>query len=199
MDGTDENTEKEKRGRISVREVLAMAAENLGREDLVRAVYDCGGEPSGEVESLLNCFELVENEAAIDYFPLKTRECVKTEGGAIELSALSHPPVEILKVFRGHLSLPFEVLPKRILVFGSRGEEVIVEYLYRPRKKRICDDSELSLRVSPRLLSFGVACEYLLKNGQFSEAAVFEKRYFDAMRAAKIAKRPLFLRSRRWV
>ena len=46
---------------MTVKEVIALAAENLGREDLSAAVASAEGEPEGELKSLLRCYNLIEN------------------------------------------------------------------------------------------------------------------------------------------
>ena len=53
---------------MTVKEVVKLAAENLGRQDLSQMI-DAQEEVSEEVVSLLRCFNLVENEVALDYFP----------------------------------------------------------------------------------------------------------------------------------
>ncbi len=54
---------------MKVKEVIALAAENLGREDLSSELETLDGAPEGELKSLLRCYNLVENEVALDYFP----------------------------------------------------------------------------------------------------------------------------------
>lgn len=59
---------------MKVREIAALAAEYIGREDLAEALSVLEGEPEGELKALLRCYNLVENEVAIDYFPPKREE-----------------------------------------------------------------------------------------------------------------------------
>lgn len=59
---------------MKVKEVLALAAANLGRDDLVAAIEQMEGDPSAEVQSLLRCYNLAENELALDYLPLTQEE-----------------------------------------------------------------------------------------------------------------------------
>lgn len=187
---------------MEVKCVLSLAAANLGREDLVAAVNDCAGEPFGEVASLLRCYNLVENEVALDYFPLKREERVCVRGGVVPFSRLSLSPVQIISV-KDELNTPlsFELRPARILIPDAPGGEkrVNVLYTYSPKAKRFRERSEFGGKISARLLSYGVACEFCLTNGQFAEAAVWEKRFRDALRAANVLRRPLSVRSRRWV
>ena len=185
---------------MKVKEVLALAAANLGREDLVAQIGDCAGDPAGELSSLLRCYNLVENEIALDYFPLKHEECVAVEGAAVEYSALSFAPVAVHTVTGKNGRLAFEMRPARLLLPDLRGEEeVTVSYSYSPAEKEWDGECEFGENISARLLSFGVACEFCLTHGQYAEAATWEKRYREALRAASTPRRSLAVRSRRWI
>lgn len=186
---------------MKVKRVLSLAAENLGREDLVHALNDCAGEPSGELASLLRCYNLTENEIALDYFPLKKQERLTVFSGEIAFSRFSLAPVTVYGVQDKRMRpVPFEMRPARLLVVGQKdGDELTVTYSYSPREKGIDSCSEFGGKISARLLSFGVCFEFCLSCGQFSEAAVWEKRYREAIRAADTERRSLRLRARRWV
>ena len=185
---------------MKVKSVLALAAANLGREDLVAMINDCAGDAFGEIASLLRCYNLVENEVALDYFPLKREEKVCVRGGMIPFARLDYAPVTVLAVEEDGKPLSFELRPARILLPKSDGERrVTVVYSYSPKEKRFCDKSEFGGRISCRLLSFGVACEFCLTSGQYAEAATWEKKYREALRAANVLRKRLSVRSRRWV
>lgn len=186
---------------MKVKSVLSLAAANLGREDLVAAVNDCAGEPFGEVASLLRCYNLIENEVALDYFPLKREEKVCAGGSVVPYSRFDYAPVTILSVAdENGCPILFETRPARILLPDSCSKErVIVTYHYSPKEKEFNDRSEFGGKISSRLLSFGVACEFCLSNGQYAEAATWEKKYREALRAANVSRRRLTVRSRRWV
>ena len=185
---------------MTVKSILSLAAANLGRGDLVAAVNDCAQEPCGEVASLLRCYNLVENEIALDYFPLKTEESILSGGGVVPYARLQHAPVTILSVTgENGIAQDFEVRPAQIVLMGDQNRQINIVYTYSPAEKRFTDDCELGGNISARLLSFGVACEFCLSNGQFAEAATWEKKYREALRAANSRRRPLSVRSRRWV
>lgn len=186
---------------MKVKSILSLAAANLGREDLVAAVNDCAGEPFGEVAALLRCYNLIENEIALDYFPLKAEEKVCSHDGSIFNTSLRFSPVEVLSV-RDESGAPIEFMirPARILLPHFHGDrQATVLYTYSPKEKCFCDCAEVDGRISARLLSFGVDCEFCLSNGQFSEAATWEKKFREALRAASIPRCRLSVRSRRWV
>ena len=180
-----------------VKEIVALAAANMGREDLIAEINDLAGEPTGELDSLLRCYNLVENEIALDYFPLKKQESFSAAGGRIFYTQFSCAPVDIKKVAADDgRPLPFEIYPEYVAVAGG---EVTVTYTYSPAEKKWGDESEFSGKISDRLISYGVACEFCLSRGMFSQAAMWEKKYRDALRAANVIRGKLSVRSRRWV
>lgn len=183
---------------MKVRNVISLAAANLGRVDLVAQAENCAVEPAGELASLLRCYNLVENEIALDYFPLRRGETLSPEGGEISYAKFAYAPVEILEV-KGESGLPlsFAMRPSAVLV-PKNAERVNVFYTYSPKEKEWGDESEFAGKISARLMSFGVACEFCLTNGQYAEAAMWEKKFREALRAANAPMRKLSVRSRRW-
>jgi len=183
---------------VKIREVLSLAAENLGREDLKAEIDDLAGDPEGELKSLLRCYRLVENEIALDYFPLKCTETVTLQNGAVEYAVFRHSPVRILRVTAAGRDVPF-CTDALSLSVETDIPSVTVHYCYVPDAGEWTGDVPFGGAVSARLLSFGIACEFCLGAGQYSDAAMWEKRYREALQAANIVRRKLGMRSRRWV
>ena len=184
---------------MKVKNVLALAAANLGREELVAEIDNCVVNPAGELLSLLRCYNLVENEIALDYFPLKHEEVINVQDGKLPFEDLSYAPVEILSVRVGGKPLDFEIRPAYLQLERSMTGNVTVGYTYSPAEKGWNGECELGGKISARLLSLGVCNEFCLSNGQFGEAATWEKKYREALRAASGNRRRLSVRSRRWV
>jgi len=185
---------------MKVKEVMALAAANLGRDDLIAAIDQLTGDPSGELLFLLRCYNLVENELALDYLPLEWEETVALQEGEVPISALSFAPVCILKVFSEEKEVQFIARPDRIVPHVSKPDGFVrVRYSYSPAEKKIEEEGSFSGRVSARLMSYGVACEYCLSHFQYEEAKLWEGRFQDAIRAANMVRRKLKMRARRWV
>lgn len=182
-----------------VKEIAALAAANLGREDLQRQAETSAGQPAGELASLLRCYNLVENEVALDYYPVKREESFLPVSGRIAFTRFACPPVRIVSAEDGDgKPLSFTVCTEGIEL-SPPASCAAVTYEYAPAEKGWNDASEFSGKISARLLSFGVACEFCLSRGQFSEAALWEKRYREALRAAGYPRGKLRVRARRWV
>ena len=185
---------------MTVKEVIALAAENLGRDDLSAEIAAMSGEAEGEVKSLLRCYNLVENEVALDYCPLKKTEQFALVSGSLFFTRFSSAPVDVYKVEdAAGRDVKFELYPTHLYCRELDSAKVNVTYSYTPKEKKLSGESEFSGRVSARLLALGVASEFCLSCGQYQEAAIWEKRFRDALRAAQLLRRKLCVRSRRWV
>ena len=183
---------------ITVKEVLLIAAAELGLYDTVRSYIEEQNETGKEeTEALLRCFNLVENEVALDYLPLYAEEVVETDTGSVYYSQLSRSAVRVVKVTdEWDNDAPFRLFPEYIKTQGGR---LKIRYAYAPEKKGIADESDYLTQVSPRLFAYGVAAEYCLALGIFEDAAVWDKKYKDAITATYRAKPVRVIQSRRWV
>ncbi len=178
---------------MTVREVLTLAASFLDEKDLVSAL--AGSSVTGEAETLLTCFNVVENEIALDDYPLKKTETLDFRGGLLPFPDFSIPPVDICAVKRGGRRIAFTLSPDGVLCDCSSAD---VTYTYAPKKKGIGDTAELGGKISPRLMALGVASEYCFVKGRKEEAKIWGVKYRDALKSAGILRHPLSVRSRRW-
>ena len=186
---------------MQVKEILALAAQGLGREDLKEALE--GGEAAEETQKELACllrgYNFVENEIALEYFPLKAEESFPCAGGNLAYTHFAHAPVNVHKVTdKAGREVDFKLFPA-YLSLPDGTDEAMVLYSYAPEKKDFGDESAFSGRISARLMSYGVASEFLLANARYTESDLFQKRYQDALRAAGILRRRLSMHARRWV
>ncbi len=184
---------------MKVKEVIKLAAENLGRQDLSDEIDALEDEPKEELKSLVRCFNLVENEVALDYFPLKKEESFVPVSGYVSYTDFTSSPIDVHKVTDGNGNpVDFDICPANLRVHAPC-KEVKVTYSYAPVQKTLEDESDFSGRISARLLSFGVAGEFCLTASRFAEAAAWERRFLDALKAANLIRRKLCMRSRRWL
>ena len=182
-----------------VKEVVALAAETLGRSDLADSLSSLTGDPQGELKSLLRCYNLIENEVALDFFPLKAVEVFAPNNGQILFARFQNAPVNILQVTNASGDpLEYSVFVTHLVV-PAQLKSVFVTYTYRPAAKTFKDTVAFPENISARLLAFGVASEFCITNRQFEEGAMWGRRYRDALRAAGIYRRTLSVRSRRWI
>lgn len=182
---------------MTVKEIILAAATELGIAEKVEA-YITSGATDGEAEAkaLLTCFNLVENEVALDYLPLLAEEELESETGAIYYASLSREPVRVIGVRdEWGNDVPFTLFPEYL---KTQPQRVRLRYTYLPKAKTFNDKSDFILNASVRLFAYGVAAEYSLAGGLFEEAAVWDKKYKDAIKAAYASKPARRMRSRRW-
>lgn len=184
-------------GRITVKEAIIAAAQTLDMQESVTGYLD-GTDVTGEAdtENLLRCFNLVESELALEYLPLCAEEELETQTGTVYFSELSRAPVRVLRVRdKWDNERPFKLFPDYL---KTQSGSVKVEYSYLPETKGLDGASDFALQASTRLFAYGMAAEYTLSCGRFEEAAVWDKKYKDAIAAAYRAKPCKKIRARRW-
>ena len=184
---------------MKVKEVLAAAAELCGRKDLADHLAGKSGERAAEAEreceTLLLCYNMTENEIALDYLPLKREENFES-GGEIPYAAFSVPPLEILAVYgEAGQRLRFCVSESGVRVRAGKAKVV---YSVRPAVKKAGDDAEYDKRGDARLLALGTACEFSLLGGMTDAAALLDGKS-RAPLACACRSRGGRLKVRRWV
>lgn len=182
---------------MKVQKIMSLAAELVGRRDLCDYLEGRGGTDEAglrrDAEQMLKCFNMTENEAALDYIPLRAERALFSEG-MIPFSALEPAPAEILAVFsREGVKLPFVVCADGIRV---RRGEVVVRYRFRPDVKAASDDTDFD--AGERFLALGTACEFALMEGLLDRAAELDVRYKDALAAAGRSK-SVRVKGRSWI
>lgn len=183
---------------MTVKDIVTLAATQLGIADDLQDVIDGKTGADTKMATLLvECFNIVENELALDYLPLYAEDEMYSDTGKIEFSKLSQAAVRILKVedVWGN-SLPFKLFPTYLV---TQPQKVKITYTYTPTKKTITGKSDYQLLASERLFAYGVAAEYCVAMGLYEESAVWDKKYKESIEAARSNGKSVRLASRRWV
>ncbi len=184
---------------MTAREAVLEAARLIGVYEKVRAYIEEGREDGKtETDVLLKCFNLVENELALEYFPLLCEDEVESDTGKIDYYALSNQVVRVIKVADCYGNeAAFKLFPEYIKTAAGK---VKITYSYTPKQKFLDDEgSYITAKVSVRMMAYGIAAEYCLACGLYEEAAVWDKKYKDCISAAYKGCTSRVLKSRRWV
>ncbi len=182
---------------MKVLDVILAAATELGMEARVRAYLE-GESTEGETDArtLLRCFNLIENELALDYLPLFAEDALETETGALEFGSFKYKVARIIKLTdENGESVPFKVFPTHI---KTQAGKWFIRYAYIPEEKSFTDESDYAVGASVLLFVYGIVAEYLLAAGAFEESAVWDKKYKETIAAAYRAKPASRIASRRW-
>ena len=162
---------------MKVKDVIISALHMLGRNDIADSLSKGSAldrEATETVDTLLYCFNAVEDEVARKYLPLKCTDTVISIDGKYEYSIFLHSPVKILRVLVDGKDAEYELFPQYIYVNSRR---ITIEFEYAPSKKKIGDDSDFGAEVGETLLALGAAAEYCLINGEIERAELWEAKY----------------------
>lgn len=183
---------------MTVKDIVTLAARQLGiAEEVQDALDGKTGADLKPLQLLTQCFNIVENELALDYLPLYAEDEVCSETGKIEFSELARSAVRILRVEDAWgNSLPFKLFPSYLV---TQPQTVKIRYTYTPQEKDITGESDYTLFASERLFAYGIAAEYCIAMGLYEESAVWDKKYKEGIEAARNVGKGVRIASRRWV
>jgi hypothetical protein len=183
---------------MKVKDVILLAATLLGCEEDIRCyIEEEDDEYAQKAEMLLHCLHLVENELALDYFPLVAEQEIHTDSGKVVFSNLSKDVVRIIKVVdENENSIAYQLFPSYLM---TQEGDVKVIYSYTPSQKDWDESLDFTLYVSQRLLAYGIAAEYCTAMGRLDEANIWDEKYKDAIEAAYKVQSGGKIPSRRWV
>ncbi len=144
----------------------------------------------------LQCANNCLDEIAAEYIRLEESKKVMATDGKIYYSELSETVFDIIDVRKDGTRVTYRLMPSYIEV----GEgEYTVRFCTRPLTLESDDDVPFPLKLTPRILSYGIAAEYLLCNGFYDEAVTYDKRFKDALNHSAYGKAEKRIRRRRWL
>ncbi|MDE7082476.1 MAG: hypothetical protein K2O89_02075 [Clostridia bacterium] len=199
---------------MKVKDIIATALRFVGREEISRKLLSpnaAEGENDEEtetspftaeetevIETLLYCFNSVEDELARSYIPLTTEEVMSSENGIYAFADFKLRPVKIVSVISDGKSVKYSLTTKSLVCDKA---EITVIYGYAPLKKGLDDESEFSSLISSeRLVAAGTASEYCLIDGEAKLAETWESVYrgeIDNVQRTRLSG--MRLPPRRWV
>ena len=183
---------------MTVKEILIAAATELNIASEVEG-YLNGSMPSAkkQTDTLLKCFNIVENALAMDYLPLIVEEEIVSSTGTVHFSQLQRKAVRIIGVTDGAGNeSAYKLFPEYIT---AQAGKLRVKYCYAPEEKTLEGESDFILYASVRLFAYGIAAEYALINGMYEDVGMWDKKYKQAIAAAYRSSRNKRIRARRWV
>ena len=134
-----------------------------------------------EKDIFLNCYNLVESELALEYFPLFYEEILnKDNTGKIKYYDFEYNPIRVISVKSlDGKDLKFKLFPKSLKILDAEVEnKVSIKYAYLPESKESLDDeSSYSLEEYFNIFMFGILQEYYLQLGDYDKANNYYKLY----------------------
>lgn len=177
---------------MTLKECITLAASmlNLGEvlkssnlTDTDKLLIECGN----------NCLD----EIATEYLPLEVEKEVEATGGQIAYSLLGETVFDITGVFREGNKAKYKLMPSHIKV--DKDGKYTVRFCTRPSTLGANDELPLLLHLTPRIVAYGIAAEYLLISGFYEEAMTYDKRFKDALVRMTGGRGEKQIKLRRWL
>jgi hypothetical protein len=173
---------------MTIKQIIKTTAVYLGRDDIIAYLdgelfdtpEDVLKELEQEVNSLTKCANLVINQLATEYVPLKSIDVVRSDNGQILYTSFPSNPIDILAVYDVYGNkLEYKILPLYLL---TKPEAVKVEYTYLPPEYNLEETIAYTENKVPiRIIAYGVTAEYTMISGRFDEAILWDKRYKNSI------------------
>lgn len=187
---------------MKVKEILKMSAEMAGEAQTALYFERKGVDDLALCEEnahlLLRCYNLITEELALEYLPLKKEEILTAKDGKIEFSRFTFKPLRILGVHtKNGQKVPYRLVNDYLELPNG---EFKVEYNYRVEPSD--EDDEVLYNdtvIGAYALAYGILSQYLLEKGRVSESNIYQEKYLSAIKARIAEKRKLKLPARRWI
>lgn len=156
---------------MTVKEIIEKSSELLGVE-----LTD------ENTENFVRCYNLVENELAIDYFPLRAVDKVIIKDNKIKYADLKNKPSRILRVrdFQNE-EVKYRLYPEYLeLKKNYNGHYFFVRYNYIPEEKTIDENCDYDCRYE-QVFKYGICGEYCIMQGDYETASAFNEKYKKAI------------------
>ncbi len=184
---------------MSVKNIVLLAAELVGVKEAAQAYLDGGDSAQGQraVDGLLGCYQHVETELAMDYFPIVYEEKVAAVNGEIRYEALARRVARVLALLdKDGNKEAMKIFPACLCV---KSGAYTLRYAALPSEKTIDDEAECGVGVSEQLMAYGIAAEYCLLKGLYEEHAAWEKKYKHAIASSYRLRGGKRIKEREWV
>lgn len=136
---------------------------------------DLSDEENSLVKNLLYCFNAVADELTRHYFPVVQEQSFTVSSGKVYFTKFSYNPAKIISVTDSSGSrVKYERFYDRI---ETEADYVTVKYCALHSSKEEDDESGLDSRMGDVLITYGMAAEYCLINGECALAELWENRY----------------------
>lgn len=183
-----------------VKDIIVTALKLLGKRDEVE--YLSSGYAADEVTAkeritdLLDCYNLIADEIACEYFPLEKSEELHSDNGEFYFTSFSESLLEIKKVLSDKTEIPYEFKSTHLKCDKNK---IFVTYEYRPKKKTLEENSDnFSTKLTDRIIAYGICAEYSLLCGLFEESKMWNERFKEGI-LSSLRKKNQKVRGRKFI
>jgi hypothetical protein len=187
---------------MTYKDCIKIASLYLDEDNLYNYVNDVDTYHSEETQQkiryLCSCIDVILNEIASEYFPIKKIEKATAKAKSIEYASLSEYVLDIRFVKRNGRKVNYEMYSDRIVVDEDGEYEVCYEYTPKSYGGNVDENLGVYGRITPRVVAIGAVAEYCLAFDRFDEAITYDKMFKDALVGVAKSKGKLKVKERRW-
>lgn len=181
-----------------VKDIIKLACNFTENEDLASKIENNSqlSETEGLIkDSLVNCFNLINNEIASEYLPYLKSETFIPTAFKVSFDDFSKDLIEIISVKdKNGRNLKYKKFDSYIVVFAK---EVEIVYSYKPDNMTL--SSSFDSLLPERVFAYGVAREFYFTQTLFDDADIWESRFKNSLQVLVRKKSEVKIPSRRWI
>lgn len=177
---------------MTLDECIIEAASMLNLDDVLT-------EPTlSETDKLLvKCANRCLDEIVTEYLPYEKEKEVESADGKIKYCLLDRDVYDISGVYDERGKVKYRLMPAYLEV--ERDGKYTVRYSAKLPPLTIGDEIPVQLRLTERIVAYGIATEYLLSSGFYDEAVTYDQRFKDALKRVAYGSGEKRIKTRRWL
>ena len=180
-----------------IKDVVSLACEFTENQELIEKLKNnsLNEEEQLIIDSLVRCFNLINNEIATEYLPYVKTELLKTKDFKIKFSDFKNKVLNILSVKDKYgRKIKFKSFNDYIVAVAN---EVEIVYIAIPEEKSL--QEELNSAIPERIFAYGMAREFFFLQSLFQEASLWDERFKNSLRVIIRKKNDIVMPRRRWI
>ena len=186
---------------MNVKDIIAFACSFIGEQEIMKKLTsqesaDLTTKESEKVDTLVRCFNFVNQEIASDYLPFLYTEKIEVDNSILNFSDLTKTVVNIYAL-KGSFNqnIKYKLYSNYIQVFGKAKS---ITYSYLPENLTLSDEVDFYNGLSARIYAYGIASEYLLCDGLSEDAEIWEERFKESLFVLSRKRSEMNLPKRKW-
>lgn len=185
---------------MKVKDVVILTCLFIGEKELATKLEDnttLNDREQERVDTLVRCYNLVNQEIASDYLPFLYTEKIDVNNSILNFSGLEKTLVKVYEL-KGRLNqnVRYKAYPDYLEVIGHAKK---ITYSYLPEDLTLTDDVEFYNGLSARIYAYGMASEFLLSDGLSEDAEIWEERFKESLFVLSRRRTEVALPKRRWL
>ena len=185
---------------MKVKDVVIYTSLFIGEKELASKLEDNSSLTQREqerVDTLVRCFNLVNQEIASDYLPFLYTEKIDVNNSILNFSELEKTIINVYELKGSfNINVHYKEYPSYLEIHGHAKKIV---YSYLPEDAELNDDIEFFNGLTARVYAYGMASEYLLCDGLSEDAEIWEERFKESLFVLARKRSEVRLPRRRWL